>query len=514
MSSSVKLNSLNRAKTYNKDSLSDSASNVESDLIQRIVNLENEIEALKVQQDEQIVQNCSVYDEFLKLKGDFEKASTVLELLSKGDQSPCSDLMRSRVSAKLETQSGTSNALSGDDAELKSFSGAQTIEWLKGKVFEMSENMRLQDECLRQIKLYDLCRLKKKSDCLAKVLQSVKCQLVERKADEPQAQVEEIKADIVQFHCQIQEIENKLESAKLDARRQLNLLRLEMQENLGKRLRTASSTSRDSAGPIRIQSLEKSDDESNSMCPLKRTTQMHSCKFVGRVNCGSESSSYDPIPQKVSSESLQVHPESRGSSCSDSPRRVGATYSQSQDLQDEGACNNEWNIILKQISSQNLCLQQVIRDMGLKINRKEFESCRRQLCELCDQVMKMRMSQQFPPTAAGAAIPLMRNVNCISCHATTNMRITTETIPVAPALNYGRICGELKNECLPGCQPTRKSSGIKRTSRRAGGSRTTLSKAMQVRAMRFKRLNTPVKVCSSVMVYKSRFRRAQMNRCE
>lgn len=508
ISSSVKLNSQTRAQTYIKESLN------EFDQSQRIENLEKAIKVLKAQLDVD-APNRTASQEVMKLKEDL---NSILEKLMNGNPPLYVDFLKS-IDASGDCETNIKETSSVDEMscnevseEDSNFKTVNEVKWLKEQMFELSESMRLHTKCLKQLKIDDFGQLKMRSDELARVVQSLKCQLMERRktttGDQNQndvvigTELENMKAQITQLNSQLKSIDKKLESAKMDARQQIGLLRSNLQSQTGER--TCTSTSYDSTVPIKIKNLMKSDDDDCTINSVRRTKN-----FMEKVGCTSVSSSAcpsyqsTPMCQPASSESLEVHPES-SETLNRSGTQSESICSQSPDRRSESSnYDKTLSIIQKQVSSHNFCLQQLIRDLEMKLDRDEFELSRRQLQQLCSIVMTMRKTKGCPTTAAGAVIPLMRNINCISCQKTTNMRMTTESVPFTPALKFGRTCATMINQPRLGSQ----DNGSLRSRRRVGGSKTALSKAMQVCAMRFKRLNTPKKIVSSLYVCKNRFRR-------
>lgn len=188
------------------------------------------------------------------------------------------------------------------------------------------------------------------------------------------------------------------------------------------------------------------------------------------------------------------------------------SYSSSEENQMcESKVEESLNNLQKQVSSQGFCLHQLVRDMASKLDRCEFEKCRRQLSQTIDVVMNIKRDQACPSTAAGCAIPLMRDVNCISCQTTTNMTIITGSVPRMPPLKYGRTGSNATNCSIRSqCQNVSNRNWIcysRGSGRKIGGSHTKISKEMEVREMRYKRMKTPVKLVPSTMIYKNRFRR-------
>ena len=73
---------------------------------------------------------------------------------------------------------------------------------------------------------------------------------------------------------------------------------------------------------------------------------------------------------------------------------------------------------------------------------------RKKLSEKIDVVIAIREKQEkalYAANAAGGVVPLMKDLNCISCNTTTNMTITAAPVPKLPQLNYARIRSEYQS---------------------------------------------------------------------
>lgn len=149
-------------------------------------------------------------------------------------------------------------------------------------------------------------------------------------------------------------------------------------------------------------------------------------------------------------------------------------------------------------------LKQLLREAPMKLDRGDFEKSRNYMSGIIDEVI--RMKNAYSSTAAGCAVPIMRDVNCISCHMTTNMKIIESSVPRAQPLKFGRdsVTNSLCSHCQNVSNPNW-TCNARCNSKRVGGSYTKISRAMQIRQMRFQRLKTPNKRVPSVAVYKSYF---------
>ena len=162
------------------------------------------------------------------------------------------------------------------------------------------------------------------------------------------------------------------------------------------------------------------------------------------------------------------------------------------------------------MTKQRFCLQQMMRDIASKLDRSEFECYRRQLLEMSDIVMSIRQRLECS-TSAGGVVP----ASCIACSAQVNMTIDANSFPCMPALKFGRTS---RTRCCDSCDlPPECPSMLNRYCQRqmrkgirqACGSHTKLAKAIEIRQMRFKRLRTPIRVITPMMMLKNYCRRAQ-----
>jgi len=71
--------------------------------------------------------------------------------------------------------------------------------------------------------------------------------------------------------------------------------------------------------------------------------------------------------------------------------------------------------VQKQVSSQSICMHQFIRDLGLKIDRCEFEIYSRELSDMIDSVMQLKRDVQSYTSCSPASVnAISTNVNMIT----------------------------------------------------------------------------------------------------
>ena len=432
---------------------------------------------------------------------------------------------------------------------------------LKDQVNEISESLQMHSECLKKLKCHDFSRLKNKVEELAQAQHGLKCQgleiletLTTMKTQDLfslQKEVQDLKTECCGLRTQHQNFDDKFEKTKEEVAGKFSDLRNNLEMRISQSTRASLSSSHKSSEQfIDSKNLQKSDNEklSRAATDCSECSQRKSFEdFENYSSCDE----YNCCP-KCSNQSVQILPSSyrkcfensfrpkcsmpancasyqnymnQGNApeksfvnCSDPPRFPTTPKcgweGMNQPCQGCHGANESENldIIQKQVSSHSYCLQQLIRDIAMKLDRCEFEKCRRQLSEAIDMVVEMRREQACPPSAAGCTVPMIRNVNCISCQTTTNMKILAEPpLPRVPLMKYGRVGSDstycsLRSRCQ-NMSNRNWACYSPKNGRRAGGSHTKLPKIMEVREMRFKRLKTPIKLVSSIMIYKNRFRK-------
>lgn len=503
----------------------------------------------------------------MELKSKFEKAAPMLEQLQirVGSQdfefldklcqmnaTNCEVIVN--VRNKSETSSGetTASYASEEDEEVheEETTAMDEINWLKERMLELSDSLNLQSQCLRRLKCRSFAKLKEEVQEINEVLQDVKCKIIEKQETVNSKKYQDLglltnkvvalKTESCKLGRQLQEMKKELDAVKGDVIDRMCSLKTDMEGRMIEYMRS-QSTSQDSSEIINTQNLQQSDSSQPEKCGQqtnRKCCSTPSCCSISKnyqtfsqQNCSSMNVNWCepivspkccPVPSeccpaqygiyhRVTTEPMTGHfaPQCP---CAETPES-DCSFLQMDENQTRSSLAESLVNVQKQVSSHNFCLQQLIRDIAMKLDRCEFERCRRQLSETIDLVMKLKRDQLCPSLAAGCAIPLMRNVNCISCQTTTNMAIMANaTVPLAEPLKFGRAGSETRNGSVRSqCQNMSRQNWTcysRNSGRRAGGSHTKVSKTMQVNEMRFKRLKTPIKIISSIMVYKNRFRRA------
>lgn len=118
-------------------------------------------------------------------------------------------------------------------------------------------------------------------------------------------------------------------------------------------------------------------------------------------------------------------------------------------------------------------IEKILHELSMRPSRKEFEVCKEQIWKLIRVVSKIR---QHEKTSSGIVLPLIKNWT--PSYSSMN---TSCYMPKLQCLKYGRQCNQ---------------QNLRR------GSHTKLLRANQIRSMRYKRIATPVKICSSLLVCK------------
>lgn len=552
--------------------LTEKIENLFNVLNEKVARLEDRLSELSHQIDLQNSQNCVTHDEWNELKSKFEKSiptpdqvqslsepQNVLFLsnLRHMNASNCEIKVniRDKTAPSQDSSSGdTTVCASDDDEDVVEEENAATgeIKWLKERMLELSDSVKMQSQVVKRLKNESFTKLKDEVNEVSEVLDDIKGKIIENKQAINSIKFRDfasLRNDVDAFetkthklHSQLQELKNKMEKIKDDVDKRMSLLRTEVESRLMERSRSVSPLNA-SSEVINTQILQQSDEHVSKQfdqemqglkccsTPSCCSTRKHRQSFpphhnfvessvdlslkgdnfidlsapILATNCcpvqSTRNNYQNPIFQTISTDQMcgQFVPQ-----CPETPEYDCMQTDLVDNLMD----------IQKQVSSHSFCLKQLIHDIAMKLDRCEFERCRRQLSETIDLVMKLKKDPSSPLTAAGCTIPLMQNVNCLSCQTTTNMRIMeNQPVPKAPPLKFGRSGSEMTNSNIRSqCQSmsNRNWTCYNRTNgRRAGGSHTKISKSMQVSELRYKRLKTPVKIVSSIMVYRNRFRRAR-----
>lgn len=534
--------------------------NIFSDLSQRIANLEKNFDELSMQINLQNVMNNEALEDFNRLKSEVQELKLLMEEFRTAGQPLHLDFLNhiqlenrdvgaNSQKASRGTSGGTITTFASD---IDNDGIMIELNSLKEQMSELSESLNMHGNCLKKLKCESFVKLMKDFEELSEAVQSVKCQQMEANSDELKFALKSIQAKISDVCCQQEATVQQVAKSKEEVSEALRSMRMNLESRINERMWSRSTTSNESSRILNTQNLAKSTDCDGE--PSQKSSEkffqppgQSSCQdpqsFPSVKKEESKCSNYayqyrypmcdaqlsDPPQRKFTTSS---HPETPATNKSETSGHINfkqpsmdfiddlSEGKQRPDCGDAGCscCNQNYypsNIVRsfcslhEQVSSQSFCLKRLIHDMGLKLDRCEFEMCHRQLGDVIDMVMEMKRNQANPSTAAGGVIPLMRNINCISCQTTTNMSVTaTAAFPRARALKFGRA-----GDCCSIQSQSRQLSSRNWTcytrngARRSGGSHTKLPKAMAVCEMRYKRMKTPVKKTSSIMIYKNRFRR-------
>lgn len=346
----------------------------------------------------------------------------------------------------------------------------EELKWLKERMYELSDSMKLHSECLRKVKCDDFPKFRDSQDQISASMHNTKCQLLQNlesvkasksnEMSELKSEIENLKYQTKRIASQAREIDTKLKSST----EEICVMRFEFIDKISEALSSADMKSEKS---IKSSKKSKSPYEEEQNCEkLSRT------------------------PSDMSYQYYCTYPEIKSSFCD----------------------------MKKQISSQSICVQQIVRDMGKKLERREFEIYRNEISDTIDTLMQLKYDIKNSQTVAGCSIPLSKNVNCISCQATANMTITTSAVPKLPALKPCHHQREANNNTNnPGNEQSVYTDGVSNSNwncynrnngnRRVGENATKINQCMRISRMRQKRLKTPFKCGSPILLYKNRFRK-------
>lgn len=359
----------------------------------------------------------------------------------------------------------------------------EEIKWIKERMLEFSESLKIQSECLKNLKCMEMPQVKvsleEKLGCLEKRLENFRKQHKQDIDSINALKGNDMKELQIQFECckcQISCINNQLQ--------ELEKTFIENQEMTG-----------DELSSLRLEIIEKIQKftSSNSL-RTSHTSTIINTQNLQKVSCDVSKSS---LMTKNNNENIQ------GNECS-----LNITDSQ---ISNEQSNQSVWISITqrlchiqKQVMSQSVCMQQLLRDLACKVDRREFECHCRKISDTIDTLLQLKADLQAAGTnAAGTCTPM----SCISCQTSANMTITTSSIPKLPPLKYGReniIRKCSQRDELSGCGSTNCTDNnnsisnlnwscfnINPGSRKVGGSHTKVNRVMQVNRMRYKRLKTP-----------------------
>lgn len=525
--------------------------NLVKDLDGRIQQLEQGLSDFTSESKRQSVINSSALNDFNQMKCQFDKAGPILTQLGELDKPLKLDMMNklyvkpSNGESKLnccqydsspqnESSGVTTICASDEEKEEEETEHMNEITWLKDRMSDLSESMNLQYLATKSLKYDSLQSLKDEVEKLAEEVAEIKCKIIENNEKASLTKCQDItnlrreldtaKKDNCKLASCLRDVEKKMEVAKLEVCDKIRSLKTELESQLHDNILSRPSTQNFSE-LMNVRNLQKIDekksrysvpleccesDDYHSASDHKRCPVTDCSNKVSKLQSELPPSNYRCCSTTLTTDCKSVssepkNPSTNRDTCSGSAK-CGDKCSSSKSETVVGLEN-----LQKQVSSHDVCLNQLIRDMAMKLDRSEFENCHRQLSEAVEMMMKTSKDQVCLSTAAGCTIPLMRDVNCISCQTTTNMTTVEEMVPKAAPLKYGRASSNTTNNSFRSqCQSMSDRNWMcytRSSGRRVGGSHTKLSKAMEVREMRFRRLKTPVKIVSSITIYKNRFRR-------
>lgn len=374
-----------------------------------------------------------------------------------------------------------SNEMEDEECETESeeeFDYEEEVKWLKERLLEMSESLKVQSECLKNIKCSEMPHLKSQLDeNLENLTQSIDLLNQQHRQDvgslnesignelkETKKNCDLLEHQISCIQFQMKDFEKRLSDNHELTCDDICSLRLEVTDKINKTLDTASKRS------SHTSTITNLDEPS--------TSQNENLEWNLNIT-----DSKDNISQAV---------------CISITQRL---------------CH-----IQKQVMSQSVCMQQLVRDLACKVDRSEFERYSRKIGDTIDSLLQLKHDLQAANNnAAGTCMPM----SCISCQTTANMTITAN-VPKLPHLKYGResmhSCNVCPQEEITCCNNNgdsqRKLSNsnwscysFKAGARKAGGSHTKVNRCMQVRSMRFRRLKSPTCASKRLKICKNEFKR-------
>ena len=537
-----------------------------SELTQRLESLEKKLSCFTARMDEQNEKNCVAYEEFQKFKHDFENSVSLSETIESSSSSKIQDSetdsrnqkCKIKLNIRQEIPKVSEEGESEDDDEeeeedlpLMSNEVQAEIDWLKARMVDVSEQLKLHSECLKTLKCEDFEKLRRKFDCLQDSVMKLKCQVLTNQTSmvsqvsngcESDEEISRFRKEILKINYHLDETDKKVEKAKEDACEGLYSLKQDLMSRINNQFKPETATTNHSSHFICAENLDNSEESEERLKTSCEEAEI-SDDQKNEVCCGDKSPMFNwyqpPSPKIISvtsscrqfdypsnsNESLQDVPNcseipkfpdnpcttfNYSPCCAENQQLLGSQqsydgyYAKPNDCQMYANANENNQI---QSPKQGFCLQQLMRDIASKLDRSEFECYRRQLLEMSDIVMSIRRRLECS-TSAGGIVP----ASCIACSAQVNMMVDANSFPCMPALKFGRTsgvnCCDMPPECpslLNRHYQRQMCNGI----RRACGSHTKLAKAMEVHQMRFKRLRTPIKVITPMMMLKNYCRRVQ-----
>lgn len=420
--------------------------------------------------------NCCALEDFEKLKCEFQEFKKSSENIDDENDTDC-------------------------DNEEDEIDCVEEIKWIKERMLEFSESLKIQSECLKNLKCMEMPQVKvsleERLECLEKLLENLRKQhkqdldsiqsLKGNDMKEMQTQFECFKCQISCINNQLQEFEKTFIENQEMTCDELCSLRLEIMEKIQKFTSSNSIRTSHTSAILNTQNLQKVS------CDVSKSSSHNNCINNNNENMQGNECCLNTSDSQISNE------QSNQSICISITQRL---------------CH-----IQKQVMSQSVCMQQLVRDLACKVDRREFECHCRKISDTIDTLLQLKADLQAAgANAAGTCTPM----SCISCQTSANMTITTASVPKLPPLRYGRenIIGKFsQHEEINGCSNTNCADPQKSIShsnwscynfkpgpRKAGGSHTKVNRVMQVNRMRYKRLKTPSCATSRLNFCKSEFK--------
>lgn len=406
-------------------------------LVQRVISLESNISEMARQFESQNRVNCCALQDLQKLK--------------------CSV-----NNLKDEFQDyRNSNETEDDEYETEieeDFDYVEEVKWLKERMLEISESLKVQSECLKNLKCSEMPQLKSQLDdnfiSLTQSLDTLKQQ----------------RLNVETFNAhdgnELKEIKAQLECAQ----HQISCIKYQMKD-------------------FEKQFFENQELTCDEICSLR-------LELTDKIKTTLNTSAF------INTQNISVEPATSGN------ENFECTINTSgrQENISQVVCNSitqQLCHIQKQVMSQSVCLQQLVRDVTSKVDRLEFEIYCRKNNDTMDALLQLKHDLQTANNnAAGTCMPM----SCISCQTSANMIIRAK-VPKLPPLKYGRENMYIKcpQEEISYCNNSCYS--FKHGSRKAGGSHTKVNRCMQVRNMRFRRLKTPSCALKNINICKNEIKR-------
>lgn len=502
-------------------------------LAQRMRQMETQLCNLNCQFDCHSSQNRSAMDEFVKLKNNFEKVSADvdrikisekssedLEFMKKAIEAASCEVKLNFRKKSMDSSENISECEESADENHDANSSLTTlnneIKSMREQINDLSQNLDMHSLCLKKMKCEDMLKMKQSTSEMCKYLQNTKLQIQNNeniinaiRSDDIEGlrvEVDRLKSQTCCMLHQLKQFENKIECEKNEQCQKM----CHMQQCLEDKINSVGN---------RSSSNGRGNTSWSTSTSSPPSTVCTSTEYIRSETLQVVDSGHGNVYRTDSCRSnSNCRSSSQKSNCKDQSH-TNSTCTQKSD------CHCQCTCILcklnKQVTSHSFCLQQLIRNMKNKLDRCEFEMIRKELSETIQVVMAIRENQKralFAENAAGGVVPLMKDINCISCNTTTNMTITETPIPKLPQLNFARIRSEYQSQ-IPRTLNQRISQQNwdcynetpHTLERRTGGCHTKINKIDQFAKMRFKRLKTPcLKRVSSMLMYRNRFRRSSL----